>query len=146
MKHTTHANAPPNCPSAQPDWEGSTVFGIIGGTVDEPRTAYLAEPQPVTDELLDLSGPVNPTEIFRFAAPCSGNGCRHFDGSKCRLVGRIVEGLAAVTEQLPPCKIRSTCRWWLQEGKAACMRCPQIVTEDHAPSEQLIRVADPFVY
>ncbi|WP_256973461.1 hypothetical protein [Nostoc sp. T09] len=33
---------------------------------------------------------------------------------------RIVEDLPGVVQ------IRSSCRWWQQEGKAACMRCPQI--------------------
>lgn len=146
MERTTITNAPPHCPSAQANWEGSTAFGIVTGTADEPQVAYLAEPQPVTDELLALSGPVHPTEIFRFAAPCAGSACQHFDGAKCRLVGRIVEGLPAVSEHLPPCKIRSTCRWWQQEGKAACLRCPQIVTENHAPSEQLARATDPSIY
>lgn len=140
------AKTPPLCPSAQPNMEESVVFGIVTGTADQPRLTHLAKPQPVTDELLALSGPVNPTEIFRFAAPCAGNACQHFDGSNCRLVSRIIEGLSVVTEQLPACKIRPTCRWWQQEGKAACLRCPQIVTENYAPSEQFVHATDPAIY
>jgi len=90
MEHIdTKSILPPCCPSAQPEMAGSVVLGVVGGTVDEPRVAYLAEPPPVTDELLALSGPVKPTEIFRFAAPCTGNACQHFDGSNCRLATRI---------------------------------------------------------
>jgi hypothetical protein len=125
--------------------EGSVAFGVVGGTVDEPRVGYLTKPRLVTDELLALSGPVQPTEVFRFAAPCAERGCRHFDGSRCRLVMKTVRVLPEASLDLPPCVIRPNCRWWQQEGKAACLRCPIIVTENYQPTEQLIRVADPTV-
>ena len=129
------------CPSAQPEMAGSVVFGVVGGTADEPRSIPLSQPQPVTPELLALSGPVKPTEVFRFAAPCAGHACKHFDGSLCRLAGRIVEKLAPVVASLPFCRLRPHCRWWLQEGRAACMRCPQIVTEQCSSSELMHHVA-----
>ncbi len=135
--------AQPLCPSAQPEMAGSVAFGVVGGTPAAPRLAHLARTLPVTDELLKLSDPVKPTEVFRFAAPCAGNACQHFDGTDCRLATRIVQILPAVTGDLPPCQLRPACRWWQQEGKAACLRCPQIVTEVHPLSEDLRRAADP---
>lgn len=143
MKYNTDTNAPPLCPSAKPAMEGSVVFGVVGGTVEEPRLAHLVEPQPLTDELLALSGSVTPTEIFRFAAPCAGSACQHFDGSNCRLTTKIVQLLPEVAAGLPTCRLRPNCRWWQQEGKPACMRCPQIVSETYYPSEQLHQAADP---
>jgi hypothetical protein len=134
------------CPSARPEMDDSIVFGVIVGTSKEPRLAHLIKPQPVTNDLLALADPVTPTEIFRFAAACAENDCQHFDGAKCRLATRIIENLPTVSEELPPCSIRSTCRWWQQEGKAVCMRCPQIVTEHYSPSERLRQAADPSVY
>ncbi|MEQ8959980.1 MAG: nitrogen fixation protein, partial [Coleofasciculus sp. C2-GNP5-27] len=74
------------CPSAPPDTKDSVVFGIVGGTVDSPQVAYLREPQPITDELLALSEPVDPTEVYRIAAPCWERGCQHFDGHQCHLI------------------------------------------------------------
>ncbi len=146
MEHTRDNNNLPLCPSARPEMANSVAFAVVVGTVEEPRLAHLAEPQPVTDELLALAEPVAPTEIFRFAASCAQKECQHFDGSNCRLAQRIVEGLPTVVEALPPCQIRSSCRWWQQEGKAACMRCPQIVTDTYAYSEKLRQAADPSVY
>ena len=131
------------CPSARPESEGSIVFGIISGTVAEPRVAYLKQPQPVTDELIAKASPITPAEIFRTAAPCATKGCQHFDGQDCRLATRIVEGFAAVAEELPPCSIRRDCRWWQQEGKAACMRCPQLITDNYNASELTVKVAMP---
>ena len=143
MKEATVEETTTLCPNAQPEMADSVVFGVIKGTIAEPRIVHLAKPRPVTDQLLALASPVEPTEVFRFAAPCAGNSCQHFDGSDCRLAQRIVELLPAVEEMLPPCQIRSSCRWWQQEGKAACLRCPQIVTETYDPSEQLNQAADP---
>lgn len=145
MERNTDINTPILCPSAQPDMEGSVVFGVITGTVEEPRLSHLVEPQPVTNELLALSKPVKPTEVFRFAAPCASKQCQHFDGSNCRLATKIVQLMPEVAAQSPPCRLRLNCRWWQQEGKAACIRCPQIVTETHHPSEQLQQAANPAV-
>ena len=124
---------------------GSVVLGVVTGTAEVPRVGYLTQPQPVTDELLALADPVKPTEVFRFAAPCAGRGCKHFDGSDCRLVARTVQLLPNVVDVLPPCRIRPSCRWWQQEGKEACMRCPQVVTEIYQPTEQQCQVAAPEI-
>jgi hypothetical protein len=124
---------------------GAVVFGVVGGTADEPRVGYLTEPLPVTDALLALSGPVNPDEIFRFGAPCAGNGCMHFDGCDCRLAKKLVQLVPMVSESLPACTLRPGCRWWRQEGRAACMRCPQVVTEMYTPTEAQRAAADPAV-
>jgi hypothetical protein len=133
----------PLCPSARPEWGNSVVFGVVSGTVEHPQVDYLNQPQPVTDELIALSAPVTPTEVFRTASPCMNTGCQHFDGQDCRLAMRIVEQLPVVAEKLPPCAIRRNCRWWRQEGKAACMRCPQVITDNYNPSELMYQVATP---
>src|SRR6266436_4777410 len=57
---------------------------------------------------------------------CS-SGC-HFDGTDCPLATRLVQLIPAVVESLPACRIRPHCRWFLQEGSAACRVCPQVVT------------------
>ena len=49
------------CPSAQPDWDEARLFAVVGGTPDRPETAYLDQVQPVSQEVLDLAGPVTPT-------------------------------------------------------------------------------------
>jgi hypothetical protein len=129
------------CPSAQPEIPGSVIFGVIQGTPKNPRLVQLTEPQATTPEILALAEPVKPTEVFRFAAPCAESACRHFDGNKCQLAGRIVRLIPPLEASLPPCSIRRSCRWWHQEGKAACMRCPMIVTESETDSEVMIEVA-----
>jgi hypothetical protein len=129
------------CPSAQPGMEDARVLGVVGGTAETPTLAYLNEHLGVSDELLASAAPANATQVFRFAARCEEKACCHFDGTNCRLATRIVQILPAVTEALPACLIRPTCRWYQQEGKAACMRCPQVITETYSPGDEYARAA-----
>jgi hypothetical protein len=132
------------CPSADVDMAESAIFGIVIGTPEAPNLVYLDRVKPIPPELLALDSPVKPSEIFRIAATCVERGCKHFDGAECRLVERIVARLPAVVETIPDCAIRDRCRWWNQEGKAACLRCSQIVHDNYVSSDNLIlEVADP---
>lgn len=131
----------PLCPSAQAELPGARIFGVVAGTVDEPRVAYLNQSLPATPELLQIAEPARPGEVFRIAATCVGTGCRHYDGTNCQLAKRTVELLPVVVEALPPCRVRPQCRWWLQEGKAACLRCPQVVTECYEATPRMARAA-----
>jgi hypothetical protein len=133
----------PLCPSSQPELPGAVVFGVVGGTVEEPRVSYLTEPQPATADLLALADPVEPTEVFRFAGRCVERECQHFDGARCSLVRRIVELTPTVVDSLPPCRLRPRCRWWLEEGRGACLRCPVVVTRNYFPTEAIRLAADP---
>lgn len=129
------------CPSAQPDMREARLLGVIGGTAEKPELVYLNERVPITDELMAQAAPARPGQIFRIAAQCDESGCTHFDGTRCRLATRIVQILPAVTEGLPACVIRPTCRWYQQEGRAACLRCPQVITETYQPDEDYKRAA-----
>jgi hypothetical protein len=130
------------CPSARPSQRDAGIIGIVLGDVAEPRVAYT--PGVVAPNLSpNLPEGVEPTEVFRFAAPCARAACRHFQESKCQLASKVASNLQAVVSEPPPCAIRLSCRWWQQEGVAACLRCPQIVTDTYRPSELLRQTADP---
>lgn len=131
------------CPSAQPGMAGAMAFGVVGGSAETPRVAWIERPVPVTADLLALTGPLPATQVLRIAAPCQESACCHFDGRDCRLATRLVQLMPAVTDALPPCRIRPECRWFVQEGRAACQRCPQIVTYSVNPTEELSLAATP---
>jgi hypothetical protein len=118
------------CPSARHDAADAVTIGVVAGTPDDPRVRPLARPLPVTPELLALAEPVRPTEVFRFAAPCLCAGCAHFADARCGLAAKVTRMLPTVTADLPECDIRPHCRWFVQEGRDACLRCPSIVTDD----------------
>jgi len=125
------------CPSSQPGVEGARVLGIVQQTASGPEVTYLDEPLPATPDVLALAAPLQPTEVFRLAAECQTNRCPHFDGTHCGLAVRIVQLLPAVVDGLPACQIRPECRWFRQEGAAACRRCPQVSTINYDPSETM---------
>jgi hypothetical protein len=136
------SSQPIDCPSAQADAKDARVYGMLTGAPEARRVGYLTETQPVSEKLLALSGPAKPTELFRIAAPCAMSGCKHFKGNSCTLAQRIVESMAPVVNALPPCQIRRTCRWFRQEGRDACLRCPQVVTAKRNATSEEKRIAD----
>jgi hypothetical protein len=129
------------CPSAQPGMQDLQVLGVVSGSGEDARLAYVNAHVPATDELLALTAPLPPAQVLRLAAKCEEKRCTHFDGTDCKLAARIVASLAPVADKLPPCAIRPTCRWHIQEGAAACFRCPQIVTSAEDRSDVMVAVA-----
>lgn len=105
-----------------------TVLGVVRQEGPRPMLEYLQEPLLATPEVLAMAAPLKATEVFRLAATCAEHQCPHFDGTDCRLAARVVRILPAVVDALPPCIIRHQCRWYSQEGGAACKRCPEITT------------------
>jgi hypothetical protein len=94
----------------------------------------------VTPEILKMAEPVSPSEVFRFASSCRGGKCPHFKNEECQLAVRSVVLLPAVADNLPICPIRSLCRWFRQEGPEICKRCPQIITDQFKPYDQMIQI------
>jgi len=129
------------CPSAQPGMGDVQILGVISRDAEEPRLAYLDEAIPATPGTLELAAPLDASQVFRLSARCEEKKCTHFDGIDCQLAVRIAKMLPEVVEHLPACNIRPDCRWFRQEGRAACLRCPQIVTGTHEADELLQEVA-----
>jgi hypothetical protein len=124
------------CPSVTAIGPDARVFGVLTRSPAEGlQVGYLTEALPATPELLAAAAPAKPTEIFRAAAPCSERACKHFDGTNCQLAARITAMLDPVVGTLARCAIRPVCRWFHQEGRAACLRCPQVTTEQRNPSD-----------
>lgn len=128
------------CPSAQPGMDNCRVLGVVQHDGRKPLVVYLKQPIPATDDVLAMTAPLKPTEVFRLSATCAEHACPHFDGADCRLATRIVQLLPPAVETLPPCSIRRDCRWYSQEGGVACLRCPEIttVTYDVSPGAQAV--------
>jgi hypothetical protein len=111
------------------------ILGVVQQDGPASRLVYLNEILPATNAVLALSAPLKPTEVYRLSATCAEHKCPHFDGADCQLATRIVQLLPAVVDTLPPCTIRKDCRWFSQEGGAACHRCPDITTVSYDLSE-----------
>jgi hypothetical protein len=129
------------CPSAQPGMDNCRVLGVVQRDGPRPKLVYLNQSVPASQEILALAAPLKPTEVYRLAAACAEGKCPHFDGADCRLATRIVKILPAIVDALPPCTIRKECRWYAQEGGAACRRCPEITTVSYDLSDQVREVS-----
>jgi len=133
------------CPSAQVDQGGNMVIGVVAGTQDgSARVSLLPAPVPVQTVAHLIPEAIPATEVLRLAAPCAERKCAHFRDDRCTLASRIVARLPTVIDRLSKCAIRPSCRWWHQEGPAACFRCPAIVTEPFRVSDLMREVATPL--
>lgn len=135
-----HGGAAKLCPSAQPGMDNCRVLGVVQHDAPKPMLLYLKEPVPATPDVLAMAAPLRPTEVFRLSATCATHKCPHFDGTDCQLATRIVKMRQPAVDALPPCVIRKDCRWFSQEGGAACLRCPEVttVTYDLSPETQAV--------
>jgi hypothetical protein len=129
------------CPSAQPGMDQCQVLGVVRRNGPAPMVEYLNQHLPADAEILAMAAPLKPTDVFRLAATCAEHKCPHFDGADCRLASRVVQILPAVVDSLPPCIIRKDCRWYSQEGGAACRRCPEVTTVSYDLSPQMREVS-----
>ena len=129
------------CPSAQTGMSDVQVLGIVTGSPERPRVAYMNGYVPATEEVLADAHPLPATQVLRLAAKCEERRCAHFDGHLCQLATRIVRMLDEVVDALPACVIRKSCRWFEQEGRPACLRCPQIVTSVIGKDDGLAKLA-----
>lgn len=125
---------PSGCPE-DPTLYEKAIFGIVGGTPEQPTVNYLPEPVPFTTEQAEgwlADSPIAPDEIFRAAGRCKGAICRQWDENRerCTLVDRWLTALEPVTDELPRCALRAAgCRAWQQNGPEACRRCPGFATK-----------------
>jgi hypothetical protein len=134
------------CPSGRASDPQAVLFGVRTATDSEaggPRVGYLTQLVPADAETLALAAPAKPTEVFRIGAPCAESECVHFEDNACSLAHRIVSNVPVVVSIAPACALRSRCRWWHQEGTAACLRCPVILTEESGANAEVAEAAMP---
>lgn len=129
------------CPSAQPHVPGAAIHGVVDAATG--RIVYLETRVPVTPELLASTFPMLPTQIVRVSAPCQEGACAHFADSACTLGERLVSILPASEQTLTRCAIRVSCRWFHERGKAACLRCELIITDEYTRNIALDSIAAP---
>lgn len=116
---------------------------MLSGSAEEPRVAYLPKGVELDVAAARSLLPQTPTKAFRFAAHCESERCLHFAAGRCSLAERVVRQLPEVVDALPPCQIRSGCRWYAEQGAAACRRCPQVITMIPRHDDAMNRVALP---
>ena len=121
------------CPSTSV--ENSTVF--LGMITPARKVAYVTPQIPidsVRDTLDDTAGELE--RRYRFAGPCVTSKCGFWTGRHCGLGAKLVESYqdtGGPSLDLPRCSIRHDCRWFAEQGPAACSPCSYVVTEGRQP-------------
>jgi hypothetical protein len=121
------------CPSASCE-PGATLLGLID---ENGRVGYLTPAITIDHEFVEkVERGRSPRKRFRFAGPCVEEKCVQWTGSRCGVIDTVFEAVerldpepALEKDSLPHCAIRSSCRWFAQEGEAACAACPFVITD-----------------
>lgn len=113
------------CPSARCK-EDAILLGVVQ---QDGSVGFLSERMKVDQFFVELAHQGRtPEKRFRFADTCMKSACQQWTGSRCGVIDRLIADNPDFVGDLPPCPIRSDCRWHKQHGASACAICPQVVT------------------
>jgi hypothetical protein len=118
------------CPSARCT-PGASLLGVLGA---DGRIKHVRTPLTIDEDFVTRAHASGPPEArFRFAAPCAEGRCQQWTGAGCGVVEKVLAYLEALAperprDDVPPCTIRTTCRWYSQRGVLACKACDLVVT------------------
>jgi hypothetical protein len=115
------------CPSSTCR-EGSILLGVVQQNQTITMLNIPLRVDATFVKKLEVQGA--PEKKFRFTNKCIKSGCRQWDGSSCGALNFLAASNKHLEEDinLKPCIIRESCRWFHQEGKAACTICTFVVT------------------
>lgn len=104
---------------------GAQLFGVIS---KEGKVNFIS-PISLTEEYLSRSDKSTLEQRFRFTGKCIEKGCAQWNSAqeKCTLSQKVSETVQQSVTALFFCPIRSSCRWFLQDGETACLSCNDIL-------------------
>ena len=116
------------CPSANFS-KGAYLLGIRN---EDDEMEILAEPLKITEEIYNKLKKKNtrPEKALRMANKCIESNCKQWTGEGCGVIDHVLTTIEEryKKDQLPECGIRSTCRWYSQQGKESCKVCTLVTT------------------
>ncbi|WP_299864695.1 hypothetical protein [uncultured Hoeflea sp.] len=138
MGKRADADSAAACPSAACE-PGSRLHGLFG---PDGRLMRLSPPLEIDQSFVEAARQGrSPTKRFRFTSECVEGRCGQWRDGKCGVAIKAREQLAGHagaeahvrpggrSSALPACAIRSTCRWFAQEGGDICAACSFVVTD-----------------
>jgi hypothetical protein len=116
-----------SCPSRACE-PGVRILGVMRPS---GHLAYLQTPVSVDERFVaQAKAEGSPERRFRFTGACVEDACPQWTGERCAVADEVVSTIpVAAPSKLPACVIRRTCRWFAQNGAAACRVCDQIVDD-----------------
>lgn len=121
-----------SCPSSTAH-PGATLLGMVN---ENGSVGFIETPITIDETFLQTAGEgIDLEKNFRFSSRCVQNGCQQWENGNCTVIQKIIAAAPDWHSQqpkLPACSIRSTCRWFAQEGAKACSYCVYITTNSMA--------------
>ena len=106
---------------------GQPILTLATREDESAALQYAASPTPTN--VGDLQSEAPP----RLAGDCARRNCYYFAAERCELAASVARHMPPSEQKsLPRCQIRARCRWFAQEGAAACARCPEVTTQARA--------------
>ena len=118
------------CPSSTCS-KGASLIGIVQG---DNTVNLLNTPIKINEEFIKKANEYGePERRLRFADKCVKSGCKQWTRGSCGIMNELARVNPSIKsnqrDELPACAIRSTCRWYSQEGSKACKICLFVVTQ-----------------
>lgn len=112
------------CPSYQ-CVSGAQLIGIAQAN---QQIEFIGNPIRIDRQFVKIAQEGRPPETrFRFAKKCGKSICANWAGGHCGLIAELRDNREGLGGELPNCGIRDRCRWYAEQGAAACDICPNIV-------------------
>jgi hypothetical protein len=120
------------CPSGRCQ-AGSALLGILG-----PGGSVIFTPGlPALDEVQAAQfAQKGGSSSFRFSESCQDSRCLNWQNERCEVASAAVIRNDDLPTNLPACGIRARCRWFAQEGRAACGACPMVMRQTRSDAER----------
>lgn len=112
-----------DCPSMLPDLARAVIAKVVVG---EERLEFVAEEIQVPASLPLAADPESLLRRARFVGSCRAGECGHWTGVSCRLGHAIARVDIPSSIHISRCSIRSSCRWYKENGSAACRPCQHV--------------------
>ena len=118
-----------SCPSSIMK-DGAILVGIVN---EDNEVDFISNPIKINAAFVRSAKEVDKAaeKRFRFSNKCVQSGCQQWTGSRCGVIDKALTTIEEKywKENLPACSIRSTCRWFSQNGANACKVCPLVITD-----------------
>lgn len=115
-----------SCPSA-PFKKGNSVFAIFEGD----QMTFTDSMIPITEALMSESSFFSEKTEVRTTMKCVTKGCINWNGKKCTVPDQMSYFFQPLEEisAFKNCPLKTTCRWYAQDGEQSCSICPLIRTK-----------------
>ena len=128
-----HKNEHKSCPSST-----CSEDAILLGKVKQDGTVgFLQNKIPLDAAAVAAFKKIgDPERHFRFSSPCVQKGCGQWSNGQCGVIKEVLNAFADadLPPDAPACAIRSSCRWFHQEGVQACYACAFVITNLTVPA------------